>query len=307
MLPRPLTPLLLAGAQAQAHLHSLRLTLQLSQDLLCPSQQVPQPQPFPDPSSCPFAGPSAASAGSDGASGTLPLAAPTGTTNGTAAASGPLVVLDGAIPVPLLAALRHAFRRGAPYWAAHAYSDPLTPYQSYRAPLSDSASPASAVEQLGAFLLGRLRLQWPQLRDAAALEWWAHCRSNSEAHHLHWDCDEAALASSPDTRSIRHPIVSTVLYLWAPEASLAGPTVVIDQTLGRGVPPGGGRAWHVGRSERRCAACFHCSLSPSSPRCCASALTSGWWPAAVRRCDCTPRRREAAAQLGTFGGAGAVV
>jgi len=67
-------------------------------------------------------------------------------------------------------------------------------------------------------------------KKVASVEWWAHSRNISGGgHQLHYDLDEAGLASVPEGQEPGHPLVSCVLYLSS--SSSMPPTLVTDQHL----------------------------------------------------------------------------
>jgi len=65
--------------------------------------------------------------------------------------------------------------------------------------------------------------QYPEVGEATHAEWWAHCRPHASGHQLHFDSEDEGRGT------VRHPIVSTVLYL---TEGIGGPTLVTNQRLG---------------------------------------------------------------------------
>jgi len=61
--------------------------------------------------------------------------------------------------------------------------------------------------------------EFPKAAEATHAEWWAHCRPHASGHQLHFDSEDEGRGT------VRHPVVSTVLYL---TQGVGGPTLVTD-------------------------------------------------------------------------------
>ncbi|KAI8473979.1 MAG: hypothetical protein J3K34DRAFT_456998 [Monoraphidium minutum] len=162
---------------------------------------------------------------------------------GGCAARPPLAVLDGALPAPLLAALRAAFAPAAPFWREHGYG-PRQGYFSYMFPLDEAGAASSLLAQLAQHLRALALPHFPEVAEARYAEWWAHCRRHNSGHQLHFDSDDEGIGG------VRNPIISSVCYLSSAPADdaggdpaaaaggggggvfVGGPTLVTDQRLG---------------------------------------------------------------------------
>ena len=110
---------------------------------------------------------------------------------------------DGALPTPLLGALRLAFSPSSPFWRETDYA--ARGYFSFWH--SMQTAPSNIVEFLAHHLL-------PLTGCAGSVvgaEWWVHTRTEARSigHQMHWDTEECTLASG----RLLHPLVSTVVYL----------------------------------------------------------------------------------------------
>mmetsp|Transcript_2504 Transcript_2504/g.5116 ORF Transcript_2504/g.5116 Transcript_2504/m.5116 type:complete len:527 (+) Transcript_2504:838-2418(+) len=133
----------------------------------------------------------------------------------------------------LLNALAHP---KAAFWSEHDYGSPNTGYFSYQIKLpswggqqqqttamgaSSSTSAPSSLEAVLLHLRAVAQLQVPTVRECDFAEFWAHSRPHSSGHKMHFDYVE-------QNGVVRHPEVSTVLYLTNP---CGGPTLVTDQRM----------------------------------------------------------------------------
>lgn len=59
-------------------------------------------------------------------------------------------------------------------------------------------------------------------------EWWVHSRTHGSGHQLHYDMDEGRLRTSRG-KDVRHPLVSTILYLSPGSTPFEQPTLVTTQ------------------------------------------------------------------------------
>ena len=64
-------------------------------------------------------------------------------------------------------------------------------------------------------------LNFPNVMNASAAEWWCHCRPHSSGHQLHFDSDDEGRGG------VRNPIVSCVVYL--SPSGVGGETLVTSQ------------------------------------------------------------------------------
>ncbi|GFR51687.1 hypothetical protein Agub_g14130, partial [Astrephomene gubernaculifera] len=142
---------------------------------------------------------------------------------------------DGALPAPLLAALRGALGPGGRFWREHGYG--RVGYFSY---MHELGSPAlSAIHQAATLLHRLVSERFPAARAARFAEWWAHCRPHPSGHQLHFDSDDEGEGG------VRNPFVSCVIYL---TGGVGGPTLVTPQVLGGPLAPHG---WLIYPRENR--------------------------------------------------------
>uniref|UniRef100_A0A7S1BWQ1 Uncharacterized protein n=1 Tax=Corethron hystrix TaxID=216773 RepID=A0A7S1BWQ1_9STRA len=149
------------------------------------------------------------------------------------------VLFPDAVSPALHRTLRWAFRPSSPYWLQSGYARGT--YYSYWSDLDPPRPPPPAgsvradhavAHYVASFLIPRLRATLgPAAADSVrGYEWWVHTRPVGGAnlgHQLHFDTDEALLEQEApvrrrdegdqnakiDTRSVRYPLCSTVLYL----------------------------------------------------------------------------------------------
>jgi len=157
-----------------------------------------------------------------------------GTLRETPGATGPARLYDDALPAKALRALRRALRPSARYWRETGYGSPAVGFFSFTHRL-DAMTGSVLDTVLGAI--------WRAsgARDAKFVEWWAHTRRKGDGHALHYDSVPGLTKGSAP----RHPLASTVTFL---EASVGGPTLVFDQTVGNKVAT---RAWLAAAKPNR--------------------------------------------------------
>ena len=164
----------------------------------------------------------------------------------------PVRAFDGALPLTLLARLRRVFAPDSAFWDEHGYHEEGCGFFSYAHDLTqsperfsdgDGASMNSSSD--GAFskpsslmdvVIARVRAvasrAFPAAAEATAAEWWAHSRPHASGHQMHFDSDDEgapgtrATQSNRNTRTIRHPICSAVVFV---TGGVGGPTLVTDQ------------------------------------------------------------------------------
>merc|ERR1719356_1518628 len=94
----------------------------------------------------------------------------------------------------MLAALRGAFGRGAPFWREHSYNELSGAgecgYFSYRHSLTGGPD-LSVLDAIIQCLFELAKQAFPESARACAAEWWAHCRPHACGHQLHYDADDA--------------------------------------------------------------------------------------------------------------------
>jgi len=136
----------------------------------------------------------------------------------------PWRVVDDGLDGRTLGLLKRAFSRD--FWRAHAYvaSKPRSDggYFSYVHDLEEdsSSSPITATYARALVRFLRKKNHFPALRAARYVEWWCHRRPPGGAHQLHFDSDDEGRGVR-----LRHPLVSTVLYL----DDVGGPTLLTRQ------------------------------------------------------------------------------
>jgi len=128
--------------------------------------------------------------------------------------------IDNAIPIKFLRRIQQAFEPNAPFWEEHNYQDPNIGYFSYLYSLDQE--PSNLIEQIISFIWNKAKKYFPILSEAKMSEWWAHCRPHHDGHQLHFDSENEGQGT------VRHPLVSTVLYL---SEGIGGPTLVTTQKL----------------------------------------------------------------------------
>eukprot|EP00747_Dinoflagellata_sp_TGD_P088456 gnl/TRDRNA2_/TRDRNA2_164008_c1_seq6.p1 gnl/TRDRNA2_/TRDRNA2_164008_c1~~gnl/TRDRNA2_/TRDRNA2_164008_c1_seq6.p1 ORF type:complete len:665 (-),score=72.68 gnl/TRDRNA2_/TRDRNA2_164008_c1_seq6:18-2012(-) len=130
-----------------------------------------------------------------------------------------------AVPRLLHDSLLEAFAPGANFFWETGYNDLMTDFYSFSYDLS--RPPTNTVEHL----IQHLKMLLPPTQDGDHFrfaEWWLHSRPVGPGlgHQLHFDFDETSLET---TGEVRHPIVSTVVYLSG--GSRSGPTIVFNETI----------------------------------------------------------------------------
>ena len=171
---------------------------------------------------------------------------------------------DDALPDWLFGALSEAFAADGAFWSSHGYDihGGAAGFFSYVHELDDddddddseeeAEEPATLVAARA--LRGLFAKALPAVREATAVEWWAHCRPHGCGHQLHFD---SADEGRHDGDGPRHPIASVVVYL--NEGAVGGPTLVTTQTLGDDAMPRRDCAVLVPPRPNRCA-CFDGTL-----------------------------------------------
>ena len=76
------------------------------------------------------------------------------------------------------------------------------------------------MEMLALHVKSIVAKDFPQVSRATKFEWWAHKRSFSDGHQLHFDSDDEGIGG------VRNPICSTVLYI----SACGGGTLITNQT-----------------------------------------------------------------------------
>lgn len=143
-----------------------------------------------------------------------------------ASQASPLKVLEGAWPPALLRHLQELLRPGAAFWREHGYDEVLGSGENgYFSYLHSLTGPAASTMDLAArHVLSVAKAYFPELAEATAAEWWAHCRPHVCGHQMHFDSDNEGVGGA------RHPICSCVAFVDAPDG-FGGPTLVTDQKL----------------------------------------------------------------------------
>ena len=121
----------------------------------------------------------------------------------------------------------------ASYWTDHCYQvEPPSPYFSYVIPFNKKVDKFGFVGRLvqKIWKMPELRKKFPELKDAKFVEMWAHNRPHPSGHQMHFDSDDEGRGG------IRNPIISTIIYVTANDASDnggggGGPSLVTNQTL----------------------------------------------------------------------------
>jgi len=151
-----------------------------------------------------------------------------------------LRIVDGALPESLLSLMNHVFGVGAPFWQAHGYSCmgnetrvSQPGFFSYAHRLE--GDPASSLDQVIRYIHQLAVEAFPEAAQAQQVEWWAHCRPHAFGHQLHYDSEDEGRGG------IRHPVVSTALYLTGGE--VGGATLLTDQVRGGGLAAQGWSAF----------------------------------------------------------------
>ncbi|KAL9190975.1 hypothetical protein ACHAXT_000681 [Thalassiosira profunda] len=157
----------------------------------------------------------------------------------------PCQIVDNFLSKCEVERLRSVFASpAADYWAAHEYSvEPPSPYFSYVLPLDDILSATDASTSRFGFIgdLARkiiscpiVQQKFPKLCNAKFVELWAHNRPHASGHQMHFDSDDEGRGG------VRNPIVSTILYITAGDATTnndangnaaGGPSLVTNQKL----------------------------------------------------------------------------
>jgi hypothetical protein len=129
---------------------------------------------------------------------------------------------DNLLDEPSLGKLQQCFAKDAPFWIAHGYNEYESKgYFSYTFTLD--SSPRNFIEQYILEMYELIQIEFPEKADKIRVaEWWAHCRPHSMGHQMHYDSENEGEGE------IRHPILSSVLYL----TECGGPTLVTNQVMG---------------------------------------------------------------------------
>eukprot|EP00934_Nitzschia_sp_Nitz4_P008163 Nitzschia sp. Nitz4//scaffold52_size167869//4218//6032//NITZ4_002253-RA/size167869-processed-gene-0.117-mRNA-1//1//CDS//3329553966//8153//frame0 len=155
---------------------------------------------------------------------------PPPTVDTSAAATKAPAVFDNVLPEELKESLQTIFSPDAAFWTESDYAN--RGYYSFFMPNTQEKDTRSSV--LEQVIMDHLLPRAQQLLDdketICGVEWWAHTRPihANLGHNLHFDTDEARLASD---KEITHPVLSSVLYLTGGNdpANPAGVTVLLDQ------------------------------------------------------------------------------
>uniref|UniRef100_A0A7S4WHY5 Uncharacterized protein n=1 Tax=Ditylum brightwellii TaxID=49249 RepID=A0A7S4WHY5_9STRA len=143
---------------------------------------------------------------------------------------------DNALPSDLLQKLGEAFGPNSSFWTSHNYSDgssgkPPSPYFSYVVPLqneheNDDTAKAnqSVLMQIIRKIQQQISINFPDVLNCTAAEWWSHCRPHCSGHQLHFDSDDEGRGG------VRNPVASTVTYLSCDDTSVGGETLVTSQS-----------------------------------------------------------------------------
>lgn len=111
----------------------------------------------------------------------------------------------------------------ADYWVNHNYSvEPPSPYFSFVVPL-DSIDETTCLGNLLLSLQSVSARLKSTIRQATAVELWAHNRPHASGHQFHFDTDNEGCGGV-----VKHPIITCILYLDAP---CGGPSVVTQQRV----------------------------------------------------------------------------
>ena len=131
--------------------------------------------------------------------------------------------IDGALPEGMLRRLCTALDPASPFWQEHGYACGAyaSPFFSYVHALN--CAPRHGFERVIHAVLRHVRARFPAASQARYAEWWAHCRPHGVGHQLHFD------SANEGRGALRHPIVSTALYL---TSDVGGPTLVTTQASG---------------------------------------------------------------------------
>jgi hypothetical protein len=118
--------------------------------------------------------------------------------------------------------MQQCFQSSAPFWTVHGYNEYESQgYFSFTFDLS--TSPRNFIEQYILELYRLVQIEFPEKAERIKIaEWWAHCRPHSMGHQMHYDSENEG------NGEIRHPILSSVLYL----SECGGPTLVTNQIMG---------------------------------------------------------------------------
>ena len=157
------------------------------------------------------------------------LGEPTPPTDNEKRSGAHVSAFDQVLPPEMLAHLQAALSPNAPFWREHRYGSPSTGFFSYQIPLpmfspdwkSKSRRGRSSLEEIIVHLRATAAESVPDAANAKFAEVWAHSRSHSSGHKLHFDYIQ-------HDGQTDHPIVSTVLYLTSP---CGGPTLVTNQVM----------------------------------------------------------------------------
>ena len=169
-----------------------------------------------------------------------------------------LRVVDQALPQGMFSHMQQGFAEDSPFWIEHNYCVlPASDYFSYV--LDVKKKPATTLEEILQHVKKIVAQHFPevhrvfaiscvmicvillfQVQRATHAEWWAHCRPHASGHQLHFDSEDEGKGT------VRHPIMSTVLYL---TEGIGGPTLVTNQRLGDMLPE---KAWLAHPGHKKC-------------------------------------------------------
>jgi hypothetical protein len=118
--------------------------------------------------------------------------------------------------------MQQCFKSNSSFWTVHGYNEyESRGYFSFTFDLD--TPPRNFVDQYILELYKVIQMEFPdKASNIRIAEWWAHCRPHSMGHQMHYDSENEG------NGEIRHPILSSVLYL----SECGGPTLVTNQVMG---------------------------------------------------------------------------
>ena len=134
-----------------------------------------------------------------------------------------LSCFDNVLQNDVLEKMHSFFSPNSQFWTFHNYDEfESTGYFSYL--YNVDQDPSNFVEQVINSIFVLLKRKFPQKASRIKkAEWWAHCRPHCMGHQMHYDSENEGKGT------VRHPILSTVLYLSS--NNIGGPTFVTNQLL----------------------------------------------------------------------------
>lgn len=135
-----------------------------------------------------------------------------------------LKVFDNTWNQSVLSDLQRCFNSKGSFWVDHKYNEyQNSGYFSYVYQLRED--PKTLVEQAIRAIYELLLKEFPdKAKHVKTAEWWCHSRPHHMGHQFHFDSENEGKGR------IRHPLLSTVLYLSDNECN--GPTLITNQKLG---------------------------------------------------------------------------